>query len=105
MKRMPKQVVDDYEDLSEAENDRRGVSDEPSDRLPEPISVREAGRKGGERTSEKYGPQFYEEIGRLGAKRVQELVRRGKRAEDNAEAGAPVAHPKSDRTDRRHQSG
>jgi len=48
------------------------------------MTVREAGRKGGEVTSERHGPQFYEEIGRKGGQKVKELIEQGKRA---AEAG------------------
>jgi general stress protein YciG len=45
------------------------------------MSVREAGRKGGERTAERHGPQFYEEIGRKGGQKVKELIEQGKRTE------------------------
>jgi general stress protein YciG len=45
-----------------------------------PMTVREAGRRGGEATSGKYGRTFYEEIGRKGGQRVRELVEQGKRA-------------------------
>ena len=64
------------------------------------MTVSEAGRKGGEKTRERYGsefyeeigkkggeavkrtrgPEFYEKIGRKGGQRVRELVRRGKKA-------------------------
>ena len=44
------------------------------------MSVGEAGRKGGETTSEKYGPEFYEKIGHKGGQRVRELIERGKKA-------------------------
>ncbi|MHB1415086.1 MAG: hypothetical protein ACYC1C_07515 [Chloroflexota bacterium] len=67
----------------------------------EPMTVREAGRKGGETTSNKYGREFYEQIGRkggetvsnkyghehfeeighLGGQKVRDLINRGKRAE------------------------
>ena len=43
------------------------------------MTVREAGRKGGEVTSQRHGPQFYEEIGRTGGQRVKELIEQGKR--------------------------
>ena len=33
------------------------------------MTVREAGRKGGETTSERYGHEFYEEIGKKGGER------------------------------------
>ncbi|MFA5926972.1 MAG: Em GEA1 (EM1) [Patescibacteria group bacterium] len=45
------------------------------------ISVREAGRRGGRRTSETHGHEFYEEIGQKGGQRVRELIQRGKDAE------------------------
>ena len=45
------------------------------------MSVREAGRKGGEVTSQRHGPQFYEEIGRKGGQKVKQLIERGKQAE------------------------
>ncbi|HHX42263.1 MAG TPA: Em GEA1 (EM1) [Armatimonadetes bacterium] len=49
------------------------------------MTVREAGRKGGETTSERYGHEFYEEIGKKGGERggprVRELIEKGKRQE------------------------
>jgi general stress protein YciG len=45
-----------------------------------PMTVREAGRRGGEATSGKYGRGFYEAIGKKGGQRVRELVKQGKRA-------------------------
>lgn len=44
------------------------------------MTVREAGRKGGEVTARRHGPQFYEEIGRKGGQKVKELIEQGKRA-------------------------
>ncbi|HWP35909.1 MAG TPA: Em GEA1 (EM1) [Thermodesulfobacteriota bacterium] len=44
------------------------------------MTVREAGRRGGEATSGKYGRRFYETIGKKGGQRVRELVEQGKRA-------------------------
>lgn len=35
------------------------------------MTVEEAGRKGGQRTSETHGREFYEEIGRKGGEKVQ----------------------------------
>jgi general stress protein YciG len=66
-----------------------------------PMTVREAGRKGGETTSKRHGRGFYEEIGRKGGKtvsdkyghehfeeigrkggrKVADLINRGKQAE------------------------
>lgn len=49
------------------------------------MTVEEAGRKGGhiggEHTREKYGPEFYSEIGQKGGQRVRELIEEGKEAE------------------------
>ena len=54
------------------------------------ISVREAGRRGGEATSQTHGHEFYSEIGHLGGEaggkkggaRVRELVQKGKEMEN-----------------------
>ena len=40
----------------------------------------EIGKKGGETTSEKYGTPFYEEIGHKGGQKVKELIEEGKKA-------------------------
>jgi general stress protein YciG len=48
------------------------------------MTVREAGRKGGEVTAQRHGPQFYEEIGRKGGQKVKQLIEQGKRAQDNS---------------------
>lgn len=45
------------------------------------MTVAEAGRMGGERTSETHGREFYEEIGHKGGQRVKELIEEGKQAE------------------------
>jgi general stress protein YciG len=70
----------------------------------EPMSVRDAGRKGGRATRARYGPEFFaqigqkggkavsqrypsehfQEIGRKGGRRVAELVERAKRLEEEA---------------------
>lgn len=47
------------------------------------MTVREAGRKGGEVTAQRHGPQFYEEIGRKGGQKVKELIEQGKRAQQD----------------------
>jgi general stress protein YciG len=52
------------------------------------MTVREAGRKGGEiggkkggeTTKRKYGHEFYEEIGHKGGQKVKELIEKGKEA-------------------------
>lgn len=54
------------------------------------MSVREAGRKGGEATAREHGHEFYEEIGRKGGEiggprgghRVRELIEKGKESEE-----------------------
>lgn len=43
------------------------------------MTVSEAGRKGGETTSRRHGPEFYEEIGRKGGQKVKRLIEAGKR--------------------------
>jgi general stress protein YciG len=57
-------------------------------RKPEPMSVRDAGRKGGRATRARYGPEFFAEIGQKGGKTVsqrypsehfQEIGRKGGR--------------------------
>lgn len=40
----------------------------------------EIGKKGGETTSGKYGPTFYEKIGHKGGQKVKSLIEEGKRA-------------------------
>ncbi|MHB1004254.1 MAG: hypothetical protein ACYC3S_01275 [Chloroflexota bacterium] len=72
-----------------------------ADERKAPMTVREAGRKGGETTSkkhgrgfyesigrkggrtvsEKYGHEHFEEIGRKGGRKVADLISRGKAAE------------------------
>ena len=42
------------------------------------LSVAEAGRLGGEKVRDKYGPEFYSEIGHKGGQRGKELIERGK---------------------------
>ena len=49
------------------------------------MTVREAGRKGGEVTAQRHGPQFYEEIGRKGGQKVKQLIEQGKRAAQDTE--------------------
>jgi general stress protein YciG len=49
------------------------------------MTVQEAGRKGGKKggrtTSQRYGPEFYSEIGHKGGQRVRELINEGKQSE------------------------
>lgn len=51
------------------------------------MTVREAGRKGGQTTSREHGPEFYHEIGTKGGHRVRELIERGKQAEGGTGGG------------------
>jgi general stress protein YciG len=45
------------------------------------MTVQEAGERGGQRTSETHGREFYEEIGHKGGQRVRQLIEEGKEAE------------------------
>lgn len=49
------------------------------------MTVQEAGRKGGEKTAQTHGHEFYQEIGHKGGEkggqRVRELIEEGKQAE------------------------
>jgi general stress protein YciG len=40
------------------------------------------GKKGGNTTKQKYGPEFYSEIGHKGGQRVRELIEEGKDSEE-----------------------
>jgi hypothetical protein len=44
------------------------------------MTVSEAGKKGGETTSNRYGHEFYEEIGHKGGQKVKKLIEEGKKA-------------------------
>jgi len=44
------------------------------------MTVQEAGRKGGMKTAQTHGKEFYEEIGHKGGQRVKELIEEGKKA-------------------------
>lgn len=44
------------------------------------MTVQEAGRRGGMKTAQTHGRDFYEEIGHKGGQRVKELIEEGKRA-------------------------
>ncbi len=43
------------------------------------MTVREAGRKGGQKVRDQRGHSFYEEIGHKGGQKVKELIEAGKR--------------------------
>ena len=47
----------------------------------QPISVQDAGRKGGRKTADTYGSKHYQTIGKKGGDRTSELVRLGREAE------------------------
>ena len=44
------------------------------------LTVREAGRLGGEKVLQERGVEFYSEIGHKGGQKVKELIERGKMA-------------------------
>ena len=45
------------------------------------MTVAEAGRRGGKRTSATHGSEFYSEIGSKGGQKVRKLIREGRRRE------------------------
>jgi len=49
------------------------------------MTVKEAGRKGGKRTAETHGREFYEKIGHKGGQKVKELIEEGKKARSRSE--------------------
>jgi uncharacterized protein len=46
------------------------------------MTVEEAGRMGGERTSETHGGEFYSKIGHKGGQKVRKLIKEGKEHEN-----------------------
>ncbi len=60
------------------------------------MTVAEAGQKGGERTAETHGHEFYSDIGHKGGQRVKELIEEGKQAE-GTETGAKRRTSESNR--------
>jgi hypothetical protein len=42
------------------------------------LTVQEAGRKGGRAVRDKYGPNFYRDIGHKGGQKVKMLIEKGK---------------------------
>jgi general stress protein YciG len=53
-----------------------------SDRRKGKMTVEEAGRLGGEKTSETHGEEFYSEIGHKGGQKVKRLIEEGKEYEE-----------------------
>ena len=49
---------------------------------PRPLTVREAGRKGGSMTAARHGAGFFQAIGRKGGSRVRELIARARAVEE-----------------------
>jgi general stress protein YciG len=47
------------------------------------ITVKEAGRRGGNTTKARYGPGYYEAIGKKGGQKVRQLIAAGKKAMAN----------------------
>lgn len=45
------------------------------------MTVGEAGRRGGESTLKKYGPGFYEQIGKKGGRNSRKNIGKGKKAD------------------------
>ena len=45
------------------------------------MTVKEAGRKGGETTKRTHGHEFYVQIGHKGGQKVRDLIQRGKQNE------------------------
>ncbi len=50
------------------------------------MSVSDAGRRGGLKTSRTHGKDFYKKIGKQGGSRVRELIEAGKKRESPVEA-------------------
>ncbi len=48
------------------------------------MTVQEAGRRGGQKTAQTHGKEFYEAIGHKGGQRVKELIEEGKKAKGMA---------------------
>lgn len=67
------------ENITVREAGRRGGSKTSSTHGRE--FYQEIGRRGGETTSREHGPEFYQEIGRKGGQRVRDLINRGKEQE------------------------
>ncbi len=48
------------------------------------MTVQEAGRRGGQRTAQIHGKEFFEAIGHKGGQKVKELIEAGKKAKKKA---------------------
>jgi len=46
------------------------------------MTVAEAGRLGGEKTSETHGSEYYSEMGSIGGRKVRKLIQEGKEHEE-----------------------
>jgi hypothetical protein len=53
----------------------------PEEKRKGKMTVEEAGRRGGEKTSETHGEKFYSEIGHKGGQKVRKLIQAGKEHE------------------------
>jgi general stress protein YciG len=66
--------------MAEQDKDTRQQQQDKGD-----MSVREAGKKGGETTAATHGREFYQDIGKkggdIGGPRVRELIEEGKKSE------------------------
>ena len=58
------------------------------------MTVREAGKKGGTIVSQRYGKEFYEEIGHKGGQKVKELIEAGKKRAQQPAGPPPEAEGK-----------
>ena len=79
-------------------SDERSREAEESSRSKEnkgSMTVAEAGHLGGTRTAETHTHEFYEEIGHkggeIGGQRVRELIKEGKKAEQDSDAGSQAS--------------
>ncbi len=49
------------------------------------MTVQEAGKKGGMKTAQTHGREFYEKIGQKGGQKIKELIEEGKKARSLSE--------------------